>query len=375
MSLKIKQKKTWKKTTLLLLFVMSWGWSFAQLGMSASFGYGKIIPSHSEYPDTKQSSNLASVAAIWQTTGNVFRWSEHYNFPQIKLNFHYHWLGNSEVLGSAFGILPSMSFYTKKGRNSGLKFEIGAGLAFLSKPYHVVSNRENIVYGSNFNLSFALGLAYEWHLKKDFRVAVFAKIPHYSAGGLSKPNIGVNAFVLGTTVSFLRRGAIKTQDAEASELPVLNKKIRPFLRVSYGLSRTGLNGPKYPSYVAGAGVSKLLNRYTRINSGFEFIFNTSTYKFMKHSYGFPGEEFKQASRYSWYLGYELLFGHVGFLTEAGIYLNQHYSRQSIFTTKLGFNFYPRNTISHSKFLPFFGAYVRAYAGEADFFETTFGFMF
>ncbi len=364
-----------KKIILLCIFLTTSWCSFAQLGGELGYGFCKMIPTNRIYPEIKDNSSLVYMAAVWQTTGKVFRWAEHYNFPLIKLNLSYQYLGNDEILGNAFGILPSMSFYLKEGKNKGLKLDVGSGIAFLDQPYHLVNNPENNVYGSKFNFFFALGIAYEWTLKKDLALSLFAMIPHYSGSNIHQPNLGVNAFTIGTTIRYLRRQTVNVVDEEPLELTGLNKRVKPFFRVSYGLTSTGLNGPKYPAYVVGLGACKLLNRYSRINSGFEYIFNFAKYNFIKHTYAYPGEEFKYASRFSWYLGYELLFGHVGFLGEVGLYLNNHYGRQSIFTTKLGFNFYPYNTLSHSNFMPFFGAYVRAYGGEADFFEITAGFVF
>jgi Lipid A 3-O-deacylase (PagL) len=364
-----------RKVVLFVIFLSTNLCSFAQLGRELAYGYGRIIPTNQVYPEIKYNSSLLSAAAVWQTSGNIFRWAEHYNFPLLKLNFSYQWLGNDEVLGNAFGILPSMSFYLKEGKSKGWKLDVGTGIAFLDNPYHAVNNPENNVYGSKFNFFFSLGIAYEFELKKDLAFSLFAKIPHYSASNLNQPNLGINTFSIGTAIRYLKRQDANPLDNIIADLPDFNKKIRPFVRVSYGLSRTSLNGPKHPSYVLGVGVNKLLNRYSRINSGFEYVFNSAKYNFIKHTNAFPDEEFKKASRYSWYLGYELLFGHVGFLAEAGIYLNDHYGKQSIFTTKLGLNYYPRNTILHSKLLPYFGAYVRAYAGEADFFEMTAGFNF
>ncbi len=364
-----------KKILLVNLFLAISCCVYAQLGGALSYSNGVIIPTNQVYPEIKSNSSLVAATALCETTGSNFRWARHYNYPLLKLNFTYHWLSNREVLGNAFGILPSMSFYLKDGKNKGLKLEVGTGFAFLDRPYHVVNNPENNVYGSKFNFFFALGIAYEFDLKKDLALSFFAMIPHYSASNLNQPNLGINAFTIGATIQFLRRQAVSILDNETPEFPVLNKKVKPFFRLSYGINRIGLNGPKYPAYVVGAGISKLLSRYTRINTGFEYIFNSANYNFIKHTYTYPGEEVKYASRYSWYLGYELLFGHLGFLAEAGIYLNDHYGKQSIFTTKLGLNFYPYNTLTRSKISPYFGAYVRAYAGEADFFEMTLGFNF
>lgn len=370
-----KRNNLLKKSTLVIFLVITYLGASAQLGGEIGYGYGKIIPTHSVYPEVKYNSSLLSIAGIWQTSGKVFRWAEHYNFPLIKLNFTYQWLGNDEVLGNAFGILPSMSFYLKNGKSKGWRFDIGSGIAILDNPYHVIRNPENNVYGSNFNFYFSLGFAYEFDLKKDLSFSIFAVIPHYSASNLNQPNLGVNALSLGVSFRYLKMKDKNNLEDSTVDLPQVNKKIKPFVRLSYGLSRLGLNGPKYPAYVVGAGASKQISRYSRVNTGFEYIFNAAKYTFIKHTFGAPGEEFKQASRFSWYLGYEWLFGHFGFLTEVGIYLNNHYGRQSIFTTKLGLNFYPKNTFSNSRFMPFFGAYVRAYAGEADFFEMTLGFNF
>lgn len=363
-----------KKLIPILLFLSCQLYGFGQFGGAVGIGYGRIIPSHREYPEIQHNSVMVSMAGVWQTNGSAFRWAEHYNFPTIRLGLSYHWLGNPDVIGHAVGVLPSMSFYLKRGQSKGFKFEAGSGISFLSRPYHFVDNPRNDVYGSKFNFFFSLALAYEIEVSNRFACSFFVSLPHYSTANLHQPNLGVNTFMAGINLQHLKK-ASELRMGRESELPEFNKKIKPFLRFSYGLTRSATNGPAYPVYVGGIGVGKLVGRFSRINTGFEYIFDSSRYHFLRHIFAFPDEEFKQASRFTWHLGHEWLFGHLGFLTEAGLYLNDHYGRLSIFTTKLGLNFYPRNTLDHSSFMPFFGAYVRAYAGEADFFEMTVGIVF
>jgi hypothetical protein len=70
-------------------------------------------------------------------------------------------------------------------------------------------------------------------------LSLFAILPHYSASNLNQPNLGINAFAIETTIRYLRRQTVAGLDNETPKFSVLNKKVKPFFRLSYGINRIG----------------------------------------------------------------------------------------------------------------------------------------
>ena len=79
------------------------------------------------------------------------------------------------------------------------------------------------------------------------------------------------------------------------------------------------------------------------------------------------------SRFSLLVTHELIFGHFGFVTALGAYLNKHNGQKSVFVTKIGFNFYLKNYFKKLKNQLWLGFHIRAYAGEAEQFEVLLGY--
>src|SRR6478735_5919898 len=95
---------------------------------------------------------MGSVHLAWQTKGSD-TWQKFYNYPKIGLECSYTNFGNTKELGSAFGIIPVLQIKSRNiHRNWNMKF--GMGVAYLNRPYDIVSNPYNLYFGGHFaNLS------------------------------------------------------------------------------------------------------------------------------------------------------------------------------------------------------------------------------
>ncbi|MEM7103427.1 MAG: acyloxyacyl hydrolase [Bacteroidota bacterium] len=359
--------------TLLFLPLSSSG----QHAIGLDLAYGRILKIHPDFPEIKHNAYQFSGSYLHYTTGKKRTWPKLYKFPIVGLNLTYESFGNAESLGKAISLTPSMGFYLLKKKRTDLIFTWGMGIGWLTKPYDKISNPDNIVIGSRLNFSAFAKIHLEWAASYKIRIAGGIQYMHYSNGNHSTPNIGANipAGFLGVRYFYQESEVERSLTDSTFTLPVPNRKIHFNTRLSIGFTERGLDGPTFPVYTFSVGAYRYFGRKHKVLTGFEFVFHHGTAEFIRHIEGFEGEEFRQSSRYSWYIGHEAVFGHVGFLTEAGLYLNNFFLRRSLISNRIGFTFYGKNPLKVYRNLPYVGIYIHAVQGEAEFTEFLIGFDF
>ncbi len=349
------------------------------LGQSAveqSFHLGRVIPNNRIFPEVEHLSFMSETAYVRYTNGKNNLWPSLYNFPILSMSFAYESIGNKTKLGTAFSITPTMSFYLFQKQKINLQLETGIGVAVLGKHFNKINNPDNSINGSLFNFSGMMSLLLEIKINEQFRLITGPSLSHYSNGNYANPNVGSNIPDWQLGVRYVPR--ISENVAEkitTAELPVINKRIHPFLRIASGLKEKGFDGPKYTVVSAAVGVNRMFGRTHRVSTGFGFILDNATLRYQKHIGLNPGEEFRHSSKYVWFVGHEFLFGYIGLLTEGGFYLNDFEDKTSFLASKLGFNFYPANAFKKWKHLPYFGFYIQSSFGEAEYVELVVGYQF
>ena len=118
-------------------------------------------------------------------------WADAYRRPEVSLGFMYMDLGQHQLTGRAFAILPS--FTTTIGHLGKLdfRFKAGSGLGYLTKKFDPYTNRRNQAIGSHINGSMQLFFLLE-HVGKAYAVNGGIGITHFSNGSFRVPNLGVN---------------------------------------------------------------------------------------------------------------------------------------------------------------------------------------
>lgn len=345
-------------------------------GIETAYQIGYSIPIHKNFPSIVSPSHLAELS-YWFKTGDKCLWHRLYNYPEVHLSASFQTLGNDKILGHAIGIVPNLSFGIYQKKRFDIQARIGWGLAYISKTHDSFQNPKNIVIGSSINAYARVFIHFRYKISNNFRLSLGAGISHYSNGGFASPNLGVNvpAGQIGLQYIFDSPNCSTSDSATQKALPPLakgHKTFRPFISIGLGLTEKASRGPKYPVYVASAGVSRLFGRISKLSASLEYIFNTAQYEFHKHN-SQGKTTIQEIHRFSIFLSHELLFGHFGFYTGGGIYLNKHLSQRSIVTAKIGFNFYLNNYFKKVKNQLWAGLHVRTYFGEAEFVEFVLGY--
>ena len=367
------------KNIVLAIIVLCSFWSSIvkgqQYAIETNYQVGWHLAIHPKYPTIKTPSHTAEIALIQHTQGKKI-WSILYKKPSVAYMLAYQTLGNREVLGEGIYFVPALDFKVFKVGRFDLLARVGWGLGIVTKPHSSFFNPTNIVMGSPINACATVRALFRYQISKNIHLLAGGGITHYSNGGFTKPNLGINIPFgqVGLQYSFQAKAVQDSLEQKIlRQLPSLNQTFRPFVYVGLGLTETqATRGAKYPIYSIGLGVSRMMARISKLSIAVEYLYNTATYAFDRHNGGFTLDHWNYA-RFSMMATHELLFGHFGFVTSVGAYFNKHRSQGSVILTKVGFNFYLKNYFKRFKHQLWMGCHVRAYAGEAEFVEVVLGY--
>ncbi|BDS13831.1 acyloxyacyl hydrolase [Aureispira anguillae] len=345
-----------------------------QHGVEVNYQLGTNIPIHPRYPAIKELVQTTEIAWLQRTQGKKI-WSILYKQPTVAYLLAYQTLGNKDVLGEAFYLVPCLDFKLFKAKRFDWLLRVGWGAGLITKTFNSFTNKKNIVIGAPINACATVRTLFRYQIADPLHLYIGAGITHYSNGGFTNPNLGINIpfAQIGIQYSF---NAPKIPDSLSQQvlakLPALNQSFRPFINIGLGLTENGTRGPKYPIYSISLGVSRLMARISKLSLSVEYLYNTAPYVFDRHNGGLKLEHLNYA-RLSVLATHELLFGHWGLVTAIGVYVNKHRFQRSVIASKVGFNFYLHNYFKKFKHQLWMGCHIRAYAGEAEFVELVIGY--
>jgi len=357
----------WSKNLLLLclLFVSFTG--FGQQYWGATYVHGYNIPAYSESPKTVRTSPYFSLFYKAKTKSDSSILGRYYGGPDLNLHAYYQNLGNDDIMGFSLGVVPEIRFQVGKKASSRWFGGMGLGLGWVNRPWDKVNNPKNTALGTPWNIYAQAAIEYQWPVHPQLLMHFEFAVHHMSNSFFSFPNLGVNIPSIGVGFSYLNKPFLRSSHLDEKKM-VLKTGIRPFIRLIYGITERGFDGPKFGVYGAGIGLRKAFRPHQTVLLGGEYMFDESNYFFVKRASGSEDIGREKAQRYLIFLGHEYHFGYLSFVTEAGVYLSQQFNRQSIFSTKAGFEFFPFHNFYRKKHQFSVGVYIRAYGLRADFFE-------
>ncbi|MCH2044596.1 MAG: acyloxyacyl hydrolase [Saprospiraceae bacterium] len=343
------------------------------LGLQARVGY--LVANHPNFPSIRAPSYAASLNFNHKASSRRI-WSHFYNYPQAEHSIHVQTFGNKESIGWALAYVPSLRFnFLRKGRFQ-IQGQAGWGAAYVTKKFNTLTNTANIAVGARFNACSVLRLRFNYNIGTRLQASLGLGFTHYSNGGWENPNLGLNIFgtQLGLAYRFQKSEYSKQDSFDLRQLPKLDRSFRPFASVGIGFTEKAYGSVKYPFYIGVLGVSHRLSRISKLGLGLEYVYSTLSAEFYKHITG-TAAPIQRLQRFSIMAQHELLFGHIGFVSNFGVYLNEHEGQRSFFYTKIGFHFYAKNYFLKHKHQLWAGVYVRTYGGEAEFIEFALGYNF
>jgi len=320
-------------------------------------------------------------------------WHKDFNYPETAISIFTGYLGNNQQFGTTLGIVPNISFNTLNTKKWHAHFTLGIGLSYFNRPFDSISNPYNILIGSHItNMSFArLWFGRSINQNLDFRFG--ATTIHASNGHYQIPNVGMN--IPNFSFAFIYKPK-QYNNTDSKIDSIYNRKWHFNLRFGYGVHEFAettepVGTPKYNIYILSPYFTKRLGRINNFGMGINIKYYTDFYKYLTENNLFNDNSHLKASVVSFFLSDELLMNRFSFLMQGALDLyNPFYIKYDDFknrpkdwrrfvetwtSTRMGLQYYLFDTMQNTKSNIYFGLFVNANFGEADFVELSSGIVF
>ncbi len=366
---------------------------------------GRIIPNYlANFPNTHLQHGVALSIGSFKTDTSS-SWAKYYNFPQTGVSLFYSNLGNNDIFGHEFSAMSFISFniFNKKVKPYYLKLGIGA--AYFTTYYDSITNPRNVDIGSPFTWSFQAGAYKTISEKNGMNLKVGFVFSHASNGHTQLPNFGANSALLSLSAQFYDK-ELKTYQHINPKQKAAKKERSYDIGLSYGLGfheygdKDGPVGePKKGVHSYSVFAGRTTNNHFRWGLGLTYRYYP-IYKDQivnRNLTEYIDAPKKSASNIVLFSNAELLMSHFSIDIELGFNLYKPFYEQyeedfpldtqiesyskfksyfkQLLTTRLGLNLYAFNTNKLPKHNFFVGPHIKANAGQADFTEIAFGYVY
>ncbi|GAB3315045.1 hypothetical protein GCM10027511_25520 [Hymenobacter humi] len=297
-----------------------------------------------------------------QTTGAA-PWHGWYQYPKVGLALTYCDFHNPR-LGHLVAASPYLNKSFSRGPNHDFSFRLGAGLAYLTNPYNRDTNRKNNIASSFLNATLQLRFEYDYALTPHLGLLAGLGLNHYSNGATTKPNFGVNlpSVVLG--LNYHEQRAAPRTNANAPDPAEVGGY---FFNLSSSLGykqRNGSDPKKYLVHSATAAVGRRVNRKSNLLAGVEGFYDRSLKATLEDTTR-AGLRQPDVAKAGVFVGHELLFGQLAFVSHLGLYVYAPYKSSTFYYERLGLKYHFNDVV--------FGAVdLKIHRGAADVIEFKLG---
>ena len=303
---------------------------------------------------------------LFRTNGRK-PWQQLYKYPDFGICIFHMNLANPQQLGTLEAIYPYTNLRLNKlTKKINLNLRLGAGLAFVTKPFDRLNNHKNIAVGSHLNGFVNLRLSASYMLTDAWGINAGVGLSHASNGAMKTPNLGLNIATInmGIGYAFGNRCFEYRKDSIAPCPKVWKVSI---------IGVTGVKeleqpcGPKYMAFGLQTIVYKRLNYKNKLGGGIEFTYNNATKReWLNDSIAHP--TFDQMLQVGSKVCYAFVLDKLSFPVEFGVYIYKKQPANGMFFHRIGLRYMlTKHVIANISLLTHFA--------KADYFEGGFGYEF
>ncbi len=352
-----------------------------------------MVPVYPHFPPNTF-ANVVELHLGYQTGGEQ-QWNKIFNYPRLGVSLIYQNLGNNQVLGQQFSMVPTVYFSTahKEGAKVYAEIRYGLGLAIFNRPYNAVTNPTNDGAGANCTWQFTLGANLRWNFSRYLGLQLGGIWYHASDSHTVLPNVGVNNFggYLGLVIMpYGAQPRVHTFDS----IP-LEGKWHFNVRAGSGWNRKGSafgyltkdnvqDQGRYPVYTLSVYASKRVAKVITVKAGLTYRYYQMYHSFLLNDNTEPFNTlniYLKSSAFFAFTGFEFMLGHFPINLEAGINIYKpaykpfydsqepstpfNYWTKQLIPTRFGVNYYILDPYNHTRNNVFLGVNVCANLGQAD----------
>ncbi|PVW17105.1 acyloxyacyl hydrolase [Marixanthomonas spongiae] len=340
--------------SVLLIFLLT-GCLFSQekeqkpFSLEADYFYGSILEHNPDIAHLITGHPRGFILSYNQKTYGFNEWERRYHYPDWGFTFTYQNMKN-QYLGENYGVYGHFNWYFL---NRNLVVRLGQGVAYANNPYDRQTNYINNAYGTRFLSTTFLKANYvKENLYKGLGFHAGFNIIHYSNANLRAPNNSTNTWAFNVGLSYLFDHDNFPEYIEKDDPPSSShaEKLKYNFVFRFGWNESDVVGQgQYPFYVASAFVDKRINYKSTFQAGVDVFFANFLKELIYYrSIAFPeyklsgNEDYK---RVGLFVGHELRFNKVAFVSQLGYYLYYPYEFENRVYNRLGLKrYFYNNTI-------------------------------
>ncbi|MBT8309662.1 MAG: deacylase [Flavobacteriaceae bacterium] len=344
-------------------------------------------------------------------------WARELKYPQTGLSLGFSDFGNSDLIGKAFTIMPTIQMdLLKTKKDKTLSILMGMGMSYMDTQYDILDNPFNKGISTKLNWSFKSFFYYDAFKLFKTQSRIGLGYLHHSNGHIRLPNQGLNSFLLSVSSQFQLKDQLRSVRHMTKDTTRLTQT---YFSLRTGIGQNVLSqafNDKKEVYSLAAAYGKIINGTFKFGGGLYYRFYEKYYDHIKNR-GDQVEEqvpeyidhpFRYATNFGAFGTAEILMNHVGIEFNLGINfykpfykidwqlsqgytwirmvdgepqiayvleeLNDYYKLKRTVSSRLGIKYYILNTNDHPRHNVFFGAHINANLGQADFSEFSLGYV-
>ncbi|SNR74120.1 acyloxyacyl hydrolase [Dokdonia pacifica] len=334
--------------------------------VDVQYFYGNLIEHSKDIAHLITEHPKGLLLSYNRKTYGLNEWERRYNYPDWGFSFMYQDFGN-EFVGKNYSLFGHYSFYFL---NRKLQFRIGQGIAYNTNPFDIDTNKKNNAFGTHLLSATYLLLNYKQQLTNQIHVQGGLTLTHYSNGNARAPNTSLNTIAANIGLTYVPK-----DQGIPPYIALENKKYTEPIRYNFVLrgganesDRLGLG--QHPFFIASAFVDKRISYKSTLQAGIDVFFA----RFLKEQIEFEAVAFPQFGtqgdedwrRVGLFIGHELRFGRVAFVSQLGYYVYYPYDFEGRIYERIGLKRYFGDH--------FFGAVtVKAHGSKAEAVEFGIGY--
>lgn len=309
------------------------------IGIKGHYGY--IIPYHKDKKEVSASAPTGFQLEYMHHLNTQDVWNRLGYYPRVGISFSYVDYSNSLVLGNSYSLCAFFEPFLTVDRKFNQSFRLGFGASYLDKPYHSVSNPENMFFSSPISLFIQLNTAINYSVSEYIDLSLSANFSHISNGSIKKPNRGINFPTLAMGLNYkLNKTEFVKRNRLLSKEEIHGKLWRVYTGISTSF-KSDYHGNEFQVHGLEIMVGRIVSRVSALNIGVDISHDRSLITPVFYS-----EDIQYRPTFvSAILTHELLLGRFYLDQSFGVYCTKPTSETFPVYQKIGFGFIPIRNIS------------------------------
>ncbi|WP_188558064.1 acyloxyacyl hydrolase [Hymenobacter glacieicola] len=304
-----------------------------------AYAQGSFIVAHTPAVKHLAVSHPTGVEVnLQRQTNGAAPWHAWYRYPKVGLALVYYDYHNP-VLGQSYAasVYINKSFWRTQRQE--VSFRIGTGVGYFPVRFDQAVNHKNVIISSRLNATIQTRIEYDVALSEQLGLLLGIGLNHYSNGATTKPNFGINLPTVLLGLNYHQQRPLRPLATPPAPAPT--DLGRNFLNLSTSLGWKQRNETDPRHYLVNSvtlAVGRRVNRKSNLIAGLEGFYDRSLQAQLRDT-ARTNEQLPDVKKAGAYVGHELLFGRLAFVSHLGFYLYNPYKSNSFYYERLGLKYH------------------------------------